>query len=139
MPAVGRGKHATVVLTLECDRDLIRIERIRVNRVKIEFRNAFRGLDEGIAAICRMKDCERTGTEETALAEFPGRKRSERPASAWLPPMPICQVAPPSVVRLTPPPSIATKILSAVSGIDSDIFDYQDRPRSIMQRSPGNT
>src|SRR5947207_2374105 len=27
--------------------------------------------------------------------EFPGRKRTERPASAWLPPMPICQVAPP--------------------------------------------
>src|SRR5438309_8830742 len=48
--------------------------------------------------------------------ELPGRKRKERPASAPVPPTPICQVAPPSVVRLTPLPSIATRIVCTSLG-----------------------
>src|SRR6266850_2224417 len=43
--------------------------------------------------------------------ELPGWKRRERPANASVPPMPICQLAPPSVVRWTPVPSVATRIV----------------------------
>src|SRR6267378_5071740 len=43
--------------------------------------------------------------------ELPGWKRRERPANGPVPPMLICQVAPPSVVRWTPVPSVATRIV----------------------------
>src|SRR4029077_20425787 len=48
--------------------------------------------------------------------DVPGTKRKERPANAPVPPMPISQVAPPSVVRLTPLPSMATETVCASFG-----------------------
>src|SRR5437868_198775 len=46
-----------------------------------------------------------------SFVELPGWKRRERPASRPVPPMLICQVAPPSVVRWTPVPSVAARIV----------------------------
>ena len=43
--------------------------------------------------------------------ELSGAKRKERPARPAVPPVLISQVAPPSVVRFTPLPSVATRIV----------------------------
>ena len=52
----------------------------------------------------------------SSSAELPGRKRSDWAARPAVPPMPICQLAPPSLVRLTPAPSVATSRTSASAG-----------------------
>src|ERR1044071_8556971 len=64
---VQRRRHAAVVLALECDRDLIRVEWISIDREEIQFGYSFRRLDKAVATVRRTKHCKRTGPKKQLL------------------------------------------------------------------------